>query len=111
MFSTSWRLSLSLGSLDQLSPHVIDYNTNILKKTALPQKPRLPSEGIEIKFYEKDFRDKFMKLLKDALAAKAWTVPFKRAPNEMIKAPVPTTTTGATSGGLGITAIKKTIES
>lgn len=110
MFSTSWRLTLSLGSLDQLSPHVIDYNTNILKK-ALPQKPRLPSEGIEIKFYEKDYRDKFMKLLKDACAAKGWTVPFKRSPNEMIKAPVPTATTGASSGGLGITAIKKTIES
>ncbi len=78
MFSTSWRLTLSLSQLDSLSPHVIDYNTNILKKP-LPSKPRLPAEGLVLKFYEKDYRDKFMKLLKDAIAAKSWLVPFKRS--------------------------------
>jgi len=87
MFATSKRLSLTFSNLDQYSPHVIDFHTNI-SKTPLPQKPRLPSEGIVLKFYEKDFRDKFEGLLKDAIKAKSWLNPFKRSNNEMIpKAP------------------------
>jgi hypothetical protein len=37
----------------------------------------LPIEGIELKFYDKDFRDRLDTLLKDALKAKHWLTPIK----------------------------------
>lgn len=64
------------ANLDKYSPHVTDFYTNFKKET-LPPKPRLPMEGIELKFYDKEFRDRLETLLKDALKAKHWLTPLK----------------------------------
>ena len=54
-----------------------------MAKTPVPPKPQLPQQGIMIKFYDKDFRDKFYDLLQEAKKAAHWTVPFKRPDQHM----------------------------
>ncbi len=67
-----------MTNLDKYSPYVNDLYTN-LKKEALPSKPKMPAGGFELKFYDKDFRDRLDTLLKDALKAKHWLTPLKIA--------------------------------
>jgi hypothetical protein len=72
----------------------------------VPPRIQLPYQGITLKFYDKDFRDKLYDLLKDARKASHWTVPFKR-PDSHVTQHSAVTTPSTLSG---ISAIKKTIE-
>ena len=67
---------------------------------------QLPQQGIVLKFYDKEFRDKLYDLLKDARKAAHWNVPFKRPDAHVSQ--IPTVATPSTLSG--ISAIKKTIE-
>ena len=59
-----------------------DYFTNVVK-IPVPPRPQLPQLGVMVKFYDKDFRDKFYDLLQEAKKAAHWTVPFKRPDQHM----------------------------